>query len=89
VAAVKHFVSLSCRGERCRVCGNAASHKMEETIFEDDPKQIRHPLAAYLCCDCFTLVVGQAAGCGVPPLLRTKPSSTDWTNLRPDGTRYR
>ena len=42
------FVSLSCQGERCW-CGRTAEHKIEETIFADDPMPNRHPLTAYVC----------------------------------------
>ena len=44
----KKFVSKCCVGERC-FCGRQATKKVEETIFDDDPEQIRHPYTAYLC----------------------------------------
>jgi len=43
------FVSIYCGGERCGQCGKPAQHKVEETIFDDDPFQQRHPLTVYLC----------------------------------------
>jgi hypothetical protein len=57
-APPQHFVSASCGGERCSVCGRAATHKLEETIFHDDPMPHRHPLVAYVCCIHFREAVG-------------------------------
>lgn len=54
------FVSASCEGERCR-CGEPAQHKVEETIFWDDPVQGRHPLTAYICHRHFVELMGAAA----------------------------
>ncbi len=55
------FVSMCCEGERCRVCGIPAEHKVEETIFDDDPVQARHPLTAYICHAHFVALMGPAA----------------------------
>lgn len=44
----ERFVSKCCKGERCW-CWEPAEHKVEETIFPDDPHQHRHPFTAYLC----------------------------------------
>ena len=60
--SINHFVSGSCRGEKCR-CGMDATHKIEETIFHDDPNQLRHPLTAYVCCLHFTEIMGFASPC--------------------------
>jgi hypothetical protein len=54
----KHFVSACCGSHRCSVCREAATHKLEETIFDDDPAQMRHPLTAYVCCEHFRMIVG-------------------------------
>ena len=66
---MKHFVSKSCGGESCRICGDTATHKVAEEIMHDDPSRqvgdvyVRHNLTAYVCCDCFTMIVGPAAPC--------------------------
>lgn len=46
------FVSACCKGEKC-YCGKPAEHKVEETIFHDDPNSIRHPYTSYICHDHF------------------------------------
>jgi hypothetical protein len=43
-----NFVSRCCVGEKC-YCGAPAQHKVEETIFHDDPLPMRHPRTGYLC----------------------------------------
>jgi hypothetical protein len=60
---MNHFVSASCGGEKCRVCGKPATHKLGEEILHDDPNPSRHNLTAYVCCEHFTMIVGPAAGC--------------------------
>ena len=60
---MKHFVSTSCVGEKCRICGDPATHKIGEEIMWDDPHKMRHTLTAYVCCDCFMMIVGPAAPC--------------------------
>lgn len=60
----KHFVSGCCQGEKC-FCGKDATHKIEETIFNDDPIQMRHPFTSYICCDCFRKIFGTAVACPV------------------------
>jgi hypothetical protein len=54
------FVSGCCEGERC-YCGAPAEHKVEETIFYDDPHPIRHPLTRYVCHAHFVQIMGPAA----------------------------
>ena len=54
------FVSGCCEGEKCH-CGADASHKVEETIFHDDPIPHRHPLTTYLCHAHFVQAMGPAA----------------------------
>jgi len=58
------FVSACCEGERCRICGSPAEHKVEETIFDDDPMPVRHPLTAYICHTHFVTLMGPAANAG-------------------------
>lgn len=51
------FVSGCCYGEACR-CGQPATHKVEETIFHDDPLPNRHPYTAYVCGLHFAEIMG-------------------------------
>lgn len=53
------FVSVSCNGEKC-FCGAEAKHKVEETIFHDDPYPKRHPYTAYICHEHFRMIMGPA-----------------------------
>lgn len=53
------FISRCCEGEKCSVCGNHATNKLEETIFDDDPYPMRHPLTAYVCKKHFRMIVGR------------------------------
>lgn len=57
-----HTISRCCKGETCR-CGQPATHKVEENIFEDDPFPMRHPFTAYVCCECFGRIMGPASRC--------------------------
>jgi len=60
-----HHVPESSIGEKCK-CGNPAKHKVEEVFDVDDTKEFtweitskyRHPLTTYLCCQCFSLLMG-------------------------------
>lgn len=54
-----HWVSASCRGERCSVCGKEATHKVGEEIMSDDPMAHvpRHNMTAYICCDHFSAIM--------------------------------
>lgn len=56
-----HFVSATCQGEKCRVCGAPAHHKVSEEIPGDDPGPARHNLTAYVCCAHFIEIMGPAA----------------------------
>ena len=60
---MKPFVSGCCEGEMCSFegCSAPAEHKVEETIFYDDPIQTRHELTAYICHDHFRRIMGPAA----------------------------
>jgi hypothetical protein len=60
IAEKRPFVSGSCEGERCQ-CGQPAQHKVEETIFHDDPVPHRHPLTSYICHHHFVEIMGPAA----------------------------
>ena len=43
------FVSASCKGERCSLCGKPAHKKIGEEIPHDDPYPNRHNCTAYVC----------------------------------------
>lgn len=62
---MSHFVSKSCIGEVCRICGEDATHKVGEEIMQDvvAAGQMLHNLTAYVCCDCFLMIMGPAATC--------------------------
>jgi|GEM_PF-2692519 len=73
----EHFISASCGGEHCRICGEAATHKVGEEIAWDEPnpqfpertgyiKAGRHNFTAYVCCRHFRELFGDAVFC--PPL---------------------
>ncbi len=57
---IDRFVSKSCLGEKCSMCSKPAEHKVEETIFWDDPHQNRHPYTNYVCHDHFKQIMGSA-----------------------------
>jgi hypothetical protein len=52
------FISGSCKGEVCSVCGKPAEKKLGEEIPSDDPDQNRHNLTAYVCYGHFKMIVG-------------------------------
>jgi len=60
-----HHVLESSVGVKC-TCGKPASHKVEEVLdfdslplIEDDIlAATRHPLTVYLCCQCFSKLMG-------------------------------
>ncbi len=68
-----HFIPASCRGENCR-CSKPAEHKVEEVIFDDDPVQMRHPLTAYMCHQCFKDLMGPAARRPIEPVANASAS---------------
>lgn len=51
------FISGSCIGEKCSMCGEPATKKVEEHIAHDDPEQNRHGLTAYVCEKHFNLIM--------------------------------
>lgn len=60
---MNHFVSASCEGERCALCGKPATHKVGEELQWDDPMPNRHNLTAYVCCAHFRAILGPAVPC--------------------------
>lgn len=71
---MSHFVSLSCEGETCTLCGAPATHKVGEEILWDDPVKNRHNLTAYVCCTHFREIFGAAVPCPVP-VQNTSPAT--------------
>lgn len=66
---MNRFISKSCIGEKCTICGKSAEHKVEEIIFDDEPypeyhgiKIGRHPLTSYVCHEHFVMIMGPGAG---------------------------
>ena len=56
------FISGTCRGVTCHMCGKAeAVMKVGEEIAYDDPNPHRHNLTAYLCGLCADIVLHGAA----------------------------
>ena len=66
-----HYIPESAEGEKCGVCGCTAYHKVEEVLPDAAFKTLkemvnattimRHPFTTYLCCKCFSNVMGLAA----------------------------
>ena len=63
-----HIVLDSAKEKKCGICGKIAKHKVEEVIhaFDKLGQEVRHPFTQYLCCYCFSNVMGMLAGqvCG-------------------------
>ncbi len=55
---VETWVSKSCHGETCSMCGKPAAAKVGEEIFDDDPHPYRHNFTAYVCADHFAQIMG-------------------------------
>lgn len=53
-AMIINRISKYCKGEIC-YCGQSATQKIEQTIFDDMP--IEHPLVQYVCQKCFDSVL--------------------------------
>jgi len=53
-----HPISKFCEGEKCRICGKPATHKVGEKIFPDEELP-RHPYTAYVCCEHFVMIFGE------------------------------
>ena len=60
---MEHFISVSCEGEKCAICHSKATHKVGEEIPHDDPYQVRHNFTAYVCCEHFYEIFGDAVLC--------------------------
>lgn len=70
---MEHFVSATCEGETCSMCGAPATHKVGEEIARDDPTAwrdvlghtllTRHNFTAYVCCEHFRAIFGRAVPC--------------------------
>jgi len=59
-----HFVSETCKGELCRMCLAPATHKVgEEIAHDDDDNRFRHNYTAYVCCSCFSKILGPHTMC--------------------------
>jgi hypothetical protein len=58
------FVSKYCQGEKCGMCWGQehklvpATHKVQETLFDDDPLKERHELTQYVCDRHFRSIFG-------------------------------
>jgi hypothetical protein len=50
------FVSRSCGGETCTLCGKPATKKVGEEILSDDPNPFRHNMTAYVCSEHFMMI---------------------------------
>lgn len=55
------WISATCGGEWCRMCGKPAVAKVGEEIAHDDPMPVRHNLTAYVCSQHFVEILGPAA----------------------------
>lgn len=51
------FISKTCIGEKCSVCGKPATNKLGEEIPYDDPYPNRHNLTAYVCAEHFDMII--------------------------------
>lgn len=61
MAINQFYISGSCLGEECTVCGGKAAHKVGEEFADDDPRIETHNLTAYICCECFQIIFGPFA----------------------------
>ena len=64
-----HIVPDYTVGEKCSNCGKPASHKVAEEapmIFDKPGQVVRHAFTTYLCCRCFTNLMGLSLeACGI------------------------
>lgn len=56
----ERFVSVTCEGEVCSICGKPAAAKVGEEIPFDDPNPHRHNLTAYVCEGHFRQIMDRA-----------------------------
>ena len=93
-----HFVSASCQGEVCSVCGQAATHKVGEEIPHDEPFTpleidgeiypvgvCRHNFTAYVCCIHFSAIMGEWVRKNVCKLATEPAPFVPVTNILIDG----
>jgi hypothetical protein len=57
IVSESRFISKTCIGEKCSVCGKSATNKLGEEIPYDDPYPNRHNLTAYVCAEHFDMIV--------------------------------
>lgn len=55
---MNEWVSATCGGETCSMCGQPATAKVGENISCDDPFRNRHNLTAYVCREHFAMIFG-------------------------------
>ena len=55
---MSNFISKQCEGEKCSLCGEPATKKIAEVVFDDDPIRNRHELTAYVCESHFRMIMG-------------------------------
>lgn len=79
---MNHFISTSCKGEFCKICGLPAAHKVGEEVMHDDPQPARHNLTAYLCCAHFAMVMGPIATAQcLRPGIKVAKLPPEWLSL--------
>ena len=80
---MEHFVSQSCKGVSCRICGAPATHKVGEEIMHDDPMPSRHNFTAYVCCQHFVDIFGEVGheALSIVPTLSFQLDSDQQTKL--------
>lgn len=69
-AANGAFVSGTCTGERCSMCGKPATRKVGEEIPFDDSHPNRHNLTAYVCDEHFNAIFSPRRATG--PTVRVR-----------------
>ncbi len=93
----EHFISASCGGEHCRICGEPATHKVGEEIPHDEPNPWpmatakfmsirgagRHNFTAYVCCRHFRELFGDAVFCppSSPDITARACDTADWVQV--------
>lgn len=67
------FVSVTCGGETCVLCGAPAANKVGEEIPFDHPHRDRHNATAYVCAHHFDLLMSATYRRENPAALRASP----------------
>ena len=67
---ITHIVPYYAIGEKCSSCGKPANHKVAEEapmVFDEPGQIVRHEFTTYLCCHCFSALMGSSASeaCGL------------------------